>query len=179
MTHIPIDIDSINWDQYFGGSVQEGGQDAKYFVGQRYMRGYGVLGSIGRFLLPIAKNLASSVGAEGVEAGTKVLKDVSEGKTFTDALKEHGQQGIKNLAEKMKQCGKGEEEEAGLQKRQKGSGKATKRGKKRVRKITAVKKTPTVSMYPTRPASPTTSRELTSSIPKRSRRRKPDQLDIF
>ena len=138
------------------------------------MRGYGFLGSIGKFLLPIAKNLASSVGAEGVEAGTRVLKDVSEGKTFTDALKEHGQQGIKNLAEKMKQCGKGEEEETGLLKRQKGSGKTTMRGKKRARK--AVKKTPTFSMYPTRPASP--SRVLTAPVPKR-RRRKPDQLDIF
>ena len=168
MTHIPIDIDSINWDQYFGGGVQEEGQDAKYFVGQRYMRGYGFLGSIGKFLLPIAKNLASSVGAEGVEAGTRVLKDVSEGKTFTDALKEHGQQGIKNLAEKMKQCGKGAEH--------RDSGKSIKQGKKRVRKNAAVKKTPTVSMYPTRPASPT--RELIASVPKR-RRRKPDQLDIF
>ena len=78
----------------------------------------------------------------------------------------------------MKQCGKGEEEETGLPKRQKGSGKTTKRGKKRVRKIAAVKKTPTVSMYPTRPASPTTTRELIAPIPKR-RRRKPDQLDIF
>ena len=49
----------------------------------------------------------------------------------------------------MKQCGKGKGEETGLQKRQKGSGKATKRRKKRVRKI-AMKKTPTVSIYPKR-----------------------------
>ena len=134
------------------------------------MRGYGFLGSIGKFLLPIAKNLASSVGAEGVEAGTRVLKDISEGKTFTDALKEHGQQGIKNLAEKMKQCGKG------VELLNRGSGKTIKQGKKQVRKIPAVKKIPTVSMYPTRPASPT--RKLIASVPKR-RRRKPDQLDIF
>ena len=102
MTHTPIDVDSINWDNFYTG-VQFGGQDAKYFTGQRYMRGYGILGSIGKFLLPIAKNLASSVGSEGIEAGTRVLKDVSEGKSFTDALKQHGQQGMKNLAEKMKQ----------------------------------------------------------------------------
>lgn len=70
------------------------------------MRGYGVLGSIGRFLLPIAKNLASSVGTEGVEAGTRILKDVSEGKNLSESLKEHLMKGIKNLGEKMKQCGK-------------------------------------------------------------------------
>ena len=45
-------------------------------VGQRYMREYGFFGSIEKILLPIAKNFASSVGAEGVE----VLRDVSEGK---------------------------------------------------------------------------------------------------
>jgi hypothetical protein len=46
----------------------------RYFVGQRYMRGYGVLGSIGKLLLPIAKNLASTVGSEGLEANKNLLK---------------------------------------------------------------------------------------------------------
>ena len=54
MSHVPIDVDAINWDQFL--NLQEGGQrtNTDYFVGERYMRGYGVLGSIGKFLLPIA-----------------------------------------------------------------------------------------------------------------------------
>lgn len=155
MTHVPVDIDSINWDQYI--NVQEGG--AKYFQGQRYMRGYGILGNIGKFLLPIAKNLATSVGSEGIEAGSKVLKDVTEGKNLTDALKEHSKKGLENLAEKIKQCGKG----------QKGG------AKKKKKKKRAVIKQPTVSMYPQRPASPTPLPPKKPVI----RRRKKDQLDIF
>ena len=156
MPHVPIDIDSINWDQYI--NVQEGG--ARYFQGQRYMRGYGILGNIGKFLLPIAKNLATSVGSEGIEAGSKVLKDVTEGKNLTEALKEHSKKGLENLGEKLKQCGKG----------QNGGAK-----KKRKKKKRSQPKQPTVSMYPPRPASPT-------SLPLKKptvRRRKKDQLDIF
>src|SRR5215469_7114928 len=109
MSHTPIDVDSINWDMYLNNNQEggSGGDQQKYFVGQKYMRGYGVLGNIGKFLLPIAKNLATSLGSEGVEAGTRILKDVTEGKDFTDSLKEHSQKGLENLADKMKQCGKG------------------------------------------------------------------------
>ena len=103
MSHVNIDLDSINWDNFL--SAQEGG--GKYFEGQKYMRGYGVLGNIGKFLLPIAKNLATSIGSEGIEAGTKILKDVTEGKQLTDAFKEHSKKGLENLSEKLKQCGKG------------------------------------------------------------------------
>lgn len=174
MTHTPIDVDSINWDNFYTG-VQFGGQDAKYFTGQRYMRGYGILGSIGKFLLPIAKNLASSVGSEGIEAGTRVLKDVSEGKSFTDALKQHGQQGMQNLAEKMKHCGRGTEDTL-VTKTQKGGGRRRKKG---TRKKPVLKKEPTVSIFPARPASPTPPQKGPVQNNSKRRRRKPDQLDLF
>ena len=159
MTHVPIDIDSVNWDHYFNTGQVGGGLN--WFQGQRYMRGYGVLGSIGRFLLPIAKNLASSVGTEGVEAGTRILKDVSEGKNLSESLKEHSMKGIKNLGEKMKQCGKGR--------------------KRRQRKAAKVVKKPTVSVYPERPASPTPTSAIKQKreLVIKGRKRKPDQLDIF
>ena len=102
MPYTPIDIDSINWEQYFN---QQG--SGKYFVGEKYMRGYGILGNIGKFLLPIAKNLAETVGTEGLAAGTRIMKDVAEGKELTEALKEHSKQGLQNIGEKVKQCGKG------------------------------------------------------------------------
>ena len=164
MTHVPIDIDAISWNHYFNSDPQVGG-GLNWFVGQRYQRGYGVLGSIGRFLLPIAKNIASSVGSEGVEAGTRVLKDISEGRNLGESLKEHSLKGVKNLGEKVKQCGKG-------------------RKRKKKTKAVVVKK-PTVSVYPERPDSPTPNisrqkgqRELVVGG-RKQRKRKPDQLDIF
>lgn len=162
MTHVPINLDSINWDQYFNANTtqQTGGgggpSTQNWFVGQRYMRGYGVLGSIGRFLLPIAKNFASSVGQEGIDAGTRVLKDLGEGRNLSETLKEHSLKGIQNLGEKMKQCGKG---------------KATKKRRK--------KKVPTISVFPERPQSPTPTSTIKQARELVKRKRKPDQLDIF
>jgi hypothetical protein len=170
MSPVPFDIETINWDQFI--NTQDGGQ--RYFVGQRYMRGYGVLGSIGKFLLPIAKNLASTLGSEGVEAGQRILKDVTEGKNFGEALKEHSKKGLENISEKVKQCGKGK----------------TQTGNGRTRKITntlgfsnpklSAKNSkmkyqlqPSISMYPARPISPTF-----RSVHSR-RRRRPDQFDLF
>lgn len=110
MPHVPIDLDAIKWDQYFS-TIQSGrgvdAQNDRYFVGQKYMRGYGFLGTIGKFLLPVAKNLAESLGNEGIAAGTRIMKDVAEGKEFGDALKEHSKKGLENIGDKIKQCGKG------------------------------------------------------------------------
>jgi hypothetical protein len=173
MTHVPLDVDSINWDQFLlssGNQEGEGATTTKYFVGQKYMRGYGILGNIGKFLLPIAKNIATSVGSEGVEAGTRILKDVTEGKEFSDALKEHSRKGLENLADKIKQCGRGG---------QKGGGKRRRRKRKEL----------IFGVYPPRPESPTSSsmlltnrrqRKKQSTTTKHSGSRKPkDQLDIF
>ena len=146
MSFVPFDIETINWDQFI--TLQDGGQ--RYFVGQRYMRGYGVLGTIGKFLLPIAKNLASTMGSEGVEAGQKILKDVTEGRDFSEAVKEHSKRGLENLTEKLKQCGKG--------KPQRGRGRTNTLGyNSRIYKAKP-------SLYIPRPG---------------GRKRKPDQLDMF
>jgi len=167
MTHVSFDVENINWDQFL--NVQEGGQSDRYFVGQRYMRGYGVLRSIGKFLLPIAKNLASTIGTEGVAAGQNILKDVSEGKNIGEALKEHSKKGFENLSEKIKQCGKGKTQKGGRKKRKP---KTTLGYQANPRHKLQVK--PTISMYPPRPASPTSLPPLTSR-----RRRRRDQLDVF
>jgi hypothetical protein len=167
MSYTPIDVESINWDQFL--NVQEGGQTDRYFVGQRYMRGYGVLGSIGKFLLSIAKNLASTIGSEGLEAGKNLLKDVTEGKDFSESLKEHSKKGFENLSTKVKQCGKGQTQQGGGKNRKK---KTTTLGYSNMSRP-IVK--PSFSTYPPRPASPTV-----APIKARERRkRKPDQLDMF
>jgi hypothetical protein len=165
MAYAPIDVEAINWDQFL--NVQEGGQMDRYFVGQRYMRGYGFLGSIGKFLLPIAKNLASTVGSEGLEAGKNLLKDVTEGKDFSESLKEHSKKGFENVTTKMKQCGKGQAQKSRSRKK-----KATTLGYNHNSRQ-HVEMKPSFSMYPTRPASPTV------APLKARRRRKPDQLDMF
>jgi hypothetical protein len=181
MAYAPIDVEAINWDQFL--NVQEGGQMDRYFVGQRYMRGYGVLGSIGKFLLPIAKNLASTVGSEGLEAGKNLLKDVTEGKDFSEALKEHSKKGFENVTSKMKQCGKGHTqkgrgferfERTARQAREKK--KTTTLGYSRIsKKSQRAEMRPSFSMYPTRPASPT----VAPLKARERRKRKPDQLDMF
>jgi len=51
---LPFDVDSINWDQYL--NVQEGGQSTIILWTAIY-EGIWRFGSIGKFLLPIAKNL--------------------------------------------------------------------------------------------------------------------------
>lgn len=173
MAYVPIDVENINWDQYL--SIQEGGESDRFFVGQRYMRGYGILGSIGKFLLPIAKNLASTVGTEGLAAGQNILKEVTEGKDFTEALKEHSKKGFENLSEKIKQCGKGKTQSGTARKRKPKSSTLGFNTSPRSRQRIRVK--PTISMYPTRPASPTVPPLRQNSQGKR--KRKPDQLDMF
>lgn len=108
MTHIYIDPDKIDWSGFL--SSQEGA--GKYFVGTKYQRGFGVftntiLPGIARFLMPIAKNIASTAGQEGIAAGTKILGDISEGKNIKESLAEHSKQSLQNIATKLQQCGKG------------------------------------------------------------------------
>jgi hypothetical protein len=108
MTHIPIDLDTINWGPFL--AAQEGGgtvDGTRYFTGTRYQRGFGILGTVGRFLLPIVRNIATTAGQEAVNVGQKMLEDVSQGQSVREALKTHGTQSLQNMAEKLKQCGKG------------------------------------------------------------------------
>jgi hypothetical protein len=108
MTHIAIDLDSINWAPFL--SAQEGGgtvDGTRYFTGTRYQRGFGIMGTVGRFLLPIVRNLATTAGNEAVNVGQKMLEGVSQGQSVQEALKTHGTQGLQNMAEKLRQCGKG------------------------------------------------------------------------
>lgn len=103
MTHVFFDPDNVDWSSFL--TMQEG--RGKYFVGTRYQRGYGLLQNIARFLLPVAKNVLTSAGQEGLAVGSKVLGDIAQGKNIKESLSEHSKQSIENLATKLKQCGKG------------------------------------------------------------------------
>ncbi|KAL3094101.1 hypothetical protein niasHS_004114 [Heterodera schachtii] len=86
---------------------EEGRGEMQYFVGTRYQRGAGLLKNVARFLMPVASNVLKAVSREGVTAGSRIMEDLSQGKAFKESIQAHAKQGIDNLAEKLKQCGKG------------------------------------------------------------------------
>lgn len=86
MTHVFFDPDSIDWGNFLT-SQQSGRGERQYFVGSKYQRGFGFLGNVVRFLTPIAKNIATAAGTEGIAAGQRVLEDISQGKRFTGRIK--------------------------------------------------------------------------------------------
>jgi hypothetical protein len=129
MTHVFFDSDKIDWGPYL--EKQQVGQGSRmvgrgnslgnedYFKGLRYVRGYGVstrgggavknvLGSIGRFLLPIATNLAESAGKEAGALIGRVHGDMAEGRPLLGSLKEQTKKGLENIGQKVQQCGRGQ-----------------------------------------------------------------------
>jgi len=109
MTHVPVDLDKIDWEPFL--AAQDGGsrliEGSRYFQGTNYQRGFGLLGSVGRFLMPIVKNLATSAGQEAVNVGKNILEDVSQGRSVSEAMKQHGSEGLQKVGKKLQQCGKG------------------------------------------------------------------------
>jgi len=119
MTHIYFDSDSIDWGPYLrqqqvGEGLMMGGRNEmdknQIYRGIRYMRGYGIgstISSIGRFLLPIAKNVMDSAKGEATAALGRVHSDIIDGKPLGEVLKRQGKTAIRNLGDKLQQCGKG------------------------------------------------------------------------
>ena len=118
MTHVSFDSDNINWGDYIRqqqigeGKVMSSRDDIdnKYFEGLRYMRGYGIkdaLTSVGRFLLPIASNLMETAKGEAQQTLGRVTTDWTQGKPLVESVRKHGQMGLKNIGQKVQQCGKG------------------------------------------------------------------------
>ncbi|KAL3096216.1 hypothetical protein niasHS_004160 [Heterodera schachtii] len=108
MTHVSFNPDTVNWAPILAlQQQQEGRGEMQYFVGTRYQRGAGLLKNVARFLMPVASNVLKAVSREGVTAGSRIMEDLSQGKAFKESIQAHAKQGIDNLAEKLKQCGKG------------------------------------------------------------------------
>jgi len=130
MTHVFFDHNTIDWSPYFRQTTISGGSNnyglmsgrgldtqegvistPKVFRGMKFVRGYGtirnMLGSVGRFLLPIASNLMESAKAEAVGALGNIASEVAEGKPVVDTLKNQTIEGLKNIGHRVQQCGKG------------------------------------------------------------------------
>ena len=122
MTHVFFDQDKIDWTPYLRqqqkgeGVIMEGRGEvdsgtARVFRGLRYTNGYGIvqnmLGSIGRFLMPIASNLAESAKKEAIGALGNVAAETAAGKPLLSTLTEEAKAVGNRLGEKLQQCGKG------------------------------------------------------------------------
>ncbi|HEX4850627.1 MAG TPA: hypothetical protein VFV08_07470, partial [Puia sp.] len=144
-----------------GGGIEGDQANPRVFRGARYVRGWGfvrnALGSIGRFLMPIASNLMQSAKSEAASTLGNIASDIAAGRPVTEALKEQGTQGLRNYGRKVQQFGKGKK--GGLKAAQKANN---------LRSIAGLEISS--SQMPT---------VLTAgNIPKRRRVRKPDYLDF-
>ncbi|HEX4851517.1 MAG TPA: hypothetical protein VFV08_11955 [Puia sp.] len=125
MTHVYFDQDKIDWSSYLrrqqigqgewmegrGGGIEGDQANPRVFRGARYVSGWGfvrnALGSIGRFLMPIASNLMQSAKSEAASTLGNIASDIAAGRSVTEAFKEQGTQGLKNYGRKVQQFGKG------------------------------------------------------------------------
>ena len=109
MTHVVFDPDQVNWSPFLQVQV---GSGEKYFIGTRWQRGSGFLSSVARFLVPLAKNIATSAGHEGIAAGTRVLGDIAQGRDLKESIAEHGRASLQNLGKRLEMCGKGKKKKS-------------------------------------------------------------------
>jgi hypothetical protein len=126
MTHVFFDSDKINWSPYLSsqqvgqgyrmsgrGNLEDDG-NKEFFKGLRYVRGYGLgssirgaLGSVGRFLLPIASNIMETATKEGNSTLGRIGADLVMGKPVVESVREQATKGLSNIGQKIQQCGKG------------------------------------------------------------------------
>ena len=125
MVHILFDTSTLGYDDFIQSplNIQEGSglENAyTYFKGAPpFQRGYGLQGGAGigdvlrglwRFFLPIVRRVGTTVSAEALNTGQRVLERVNQGENIKDALTSEGKKGIDTLLEKggmPKQFGSG------------------------------------------------------------------------
>lgn len=98
--HVDFDPHQVDWSTFSHEFIQYGGYNI--FRGVPYQRGAGigsVFRSLMRFLLPIGKQIGSSIARQGLESGNRVLTNVLEGKDLKESLVSEGKTGLKNLLE--------------------------------------------------------------------------------
>ena len=121
MTHIFFYSEKIDWAPYMArqmrgqGYVMHGrGNDDQVQTQPRvfrrllYVRGYGaiknIMGSVGRFLLPLAQNLATTAQKEVIGQIGHVAGDVASGKALPEAIMERGKQTARRFGSRLQQC---------------------------------------------------------------------------
>ena len=118
--HVIFDPDEADWQQFLSANtgaqmgwgfatyqVGRGGGGGGYFEGMPYQRGHGigsVFRSLMRFLLPLGKQAAASIGREGLETTSRVLNSIlasgNDSGSLKQTLKREAATGAANLFSK-------------------------------------------------------------------------------
>lgn len=139
MVHIIFDTNSVAYSDFIqtGGGPSEGiggvaevNYDNNYYKGMPpFQRGYGLQSGAGitdvfrglwRFVLPIIRRVGTTVTAEALNTGQRVLERVNEGAPLKEALVSEGKKGIDTVLDKgglPKQFGTGRKGIKGRRKR--------------------------------------------------------------
>jgi len=121
MVHIIFDTSTVGYDDFIQNplNIQEGNglegignslNNYTYFKGASpFQRGYGLQGGAGvgdvfrglwRFFLPLVRRVGTTVTAEALNTGQRVLERVNQGDSIKDALTSEGKKGLDTLLEK-------------------------------------------------------------------------------
>ena len=96
--YIPLE----DWDQVFAAQAVQSGHGIPGFEGVAFQRGSGgienFLGRLFRFILPVAKKAAKSVGKQALSTGVNIIGDAVKGRNIKEAAKEHGRKALGNIA---------------------------------------------------------------------------------
>lgn len=104
----------VDWESFFLEQAVQSGHGSGYFKGQMYQRGRG-LGNIFRgifkFLMPMAKSVAKSVGKQALDTGVNIFQDTMKGENLKSVVNRRGREAVANLADsaaqRLRQSGKG------------------------------------------------------------------------
>ena len=95
----------IDWDGYFEQQAIQAGHGASFFQGKMYQRGHG-LGNIFRgifkFLMPMAKSVAKTVGKQALHTGFDIVSDTIKGQNIKQAAKQRGREAAGKLLDAVK-----------------------------------------------------------------------------
>ena len=85
---------SVHYTRQIGGG---------FYAGVKRQQGYGLgglLAKLGRFVLPILKPVAKSIGKQAIRSGVQMAGDILDGQSPKQAFKQNLKQGTKELFSK-------------------------------------------------------------------------------
>uniref|UniRef100_A0A1I8BGN0 Uncharacterized protein n=1 Tax=Meloidogyne hapla TaxID=6305 RepID=A0A1I8BGN0_MELHA len=111
MVHIIFDTSTVSYDNFQPNELTRNGitDEYNYFRGAPpFQRGYGqrgagvgdVMRGLWRFIRPIIQRVGSTVSAEALNTGQRVLERVNKGEPIKEALVSEGRKGIDTVLEK-------------------------------------------------------------------------------
>ena len=90
---------SFPFDKHYATQIGGGG----FYAGVKRQQGYGlggVLAKLGRFVLPLLKPIAKSVGKQVIQSGAQFAGDIINGQKPKQAFKQNLKRGAKQLFQK-------------------------------------------------------------------------------